>query len=323
MGWLGRRCLRDAASAVAILLAVAAAAGLIRLLPWLLAPEVPLHVAVPFARALGASATETAFLIGLPLGFAWAAVGAVEHGEVRTMAALGVSPLRLVLLQSPHAVLAALVSVGAALGWGGSADVPGRFAAQLVAQGRQSCESAAKPRSALVPLVGVTWLCFPGAPPRVTGPLPKTDGAVWFSASSLEPSDDLREVALTDLRVTTRPDASRRQVDLRVRSGVVRGLPGWGRSPNLSAAARALLLSLTALLLSLGAVHMVCRAALRQRWQAILAGGLPAVGAFVLLHRLDASSSGPLTYVAVPALGAVVVPLMAAAARRVARAAPG
>src|SRR5215204_7505888 len=62
---LGRRCLRSSLRAAAAVLAVALGAGSIRLLPWLLAEEVPLEVCWPFARALAAVAMETGFLVGV------------------------------------------------------------------------------------------------------------------------------------------------------------------------------------------------------------------------------------------------------------------
>src|SRR5512143_2958280 len=111
MGSLGRRALRNSAVALAVVLALACSGGLVRLLPWLLAPEVPFEVTLPFARALGASATETAFLFGVPLGFGLAAASFVERGEARALAALGASPYLIAGSIAPHAAAAALVSL--------------------------------------------------------------------------------------------------------------------------------------------------------------------------------------------------------------------
>lgn len=319
MGWLGIRALVATLGAAVAVLAVAAAAGLVRLMPWLLAPEVPARVTLPFARALGAAATETAMLVALPLGFALAAATAVDRGEVRALAALGVSELRLVGSQWRHAALGSALAFVACLAWGSTSDVPGRFAAQLVQQGRSSCASVREPRSITVPLVGVTWLCFPGQPPRVSGPLPGSRGRAWFSATQLTPSDDLREVSLVDLQVVTQAPAGERRLRLQTRDGVVRGLPAWGRSATLSAPKRSALAALTALVLALGASFLVLRAGLSRRWHALVGGGTPAVAALIVLHRLDASGLGPLTYAAVPLAGASILLLLALLARRVAR----
>ncbi|MFO0571355.1 MAG: hypothetical protein U0263_37345 [Polyangiaceae bacterium] len=95
MGGLGRRALGAALGSVIILALFGLAAGLVRLLPWLVSPEVPLDVSLPFARALGAGATEMAFLIGAPLGTALAVARFVERGEARALHALGVTPARI------------------------------------------------------------------------------------------------------------------------------------------------------------------------------------------------------------------------------------
>ena len=67
MSALSRRAVTGACLAVGTAAALGLAAGGIRLLPWLWSPEVPLEVALPFARALGAAATETALMFGLPI----------------------------------------------------------------------------------------------------------------------------------------------------------------------------------------------------------------------------------------------------------------
>jgi hypothetical protein len=52
-------------------LVIALFAGLVRLLPWMLASELPWGVVWPFAQALGAVALETSLLVGVPAGAAW------------------------------------------------------------------------------------------------------------------------------------------------------------------------------------------------------------------------------------------------------------
>jgi hypothetical protein len=322
-GVLGRRCLRLSAVAALVLTCLGAAAGLVRLLPWLLAPEVPLEVALPFARALGAATTELAALLALPIGFALAAALFNERGETRALAALGVGPARLALSTAAHAALSSALAFAVALAWGTKADVPGRFAAQLVREGRASCARAHGPKSASVPLVGVTWLCFPDAAPRVTGPLPGSGVRAWFSAADLVPSDDLREVVLTDLRVVTRAAPDEKRLNLHVDRGVIRGLAAWGRSAKLSPWARGSLTSLTAMLLSLFGAFTVLGTDVRRRWLALAVGGVPAVAAAFALQRIDASSAGPLAYAWVPSVALTVSALVRLLMRRVARAPAG
>ncbi len=306
MGALGWRAVVGASLAVLGVLALGLAAGGIRLLPWLWAPEVPIEVALPFARALGAAATETALVVGAPVGAALAVAGFVDRGEARALFAVGASPLRLVLGASPRiaAFVLAAALVGAA--WGSSADVPGRFAAELVEQGRASCARATSPKSAQVPLVGVTWLCFPGEPPRVTGGLPGLGEFGSFTARALRPSDDLRQVRFDELRVFTRKVDDQPSLELSVQTATVRGLPGWGRSAKLGLVVRSALSAGTAMVLVLGVVFSVLHLGVTRRLGALALGGLPSLAAFTSLSRFDASS--------LPAAACLLVPFVGAAA---------
>lgn len=317
MGHLGRRVTAGALVAALLVLALGVSAGAVRLLPWVFAPEVPLEVALPFARALGAAATEAAFLVGAPLGAALAAAGFVERGEARALFALGASPARLVVSAAPHVLAFGVVAGLASLAWGSSADVPGRFAVDLVAQGRASCARAKSPKSAQVPLVGVTWLCFPGQPPRVSGALPGLGGLAWFTAEELVPSDDLREVRFSALRVFTKKLDERHHLEMSVGSATVRGLPGWGRSAKLPLSRRSGLAAGTAVLLALGAVWAVLSSGVTRRATALALGGLPAVAAFVAISRLDASTLGPVAYSLVPLAGVLTLLVLGASVRRI------
>jgi len=304
MGGLGRRALGAALGSVIILALFGLAAGLVRLLPWLVSPEVPLDVSLPFARALGAGATEMAFLIGAPLGTALAVARFVERGEARALHALGVTPARIARSLFPELVAVGLLALAASFAWGSSADVPGRFARDLVREARTSCARASAPKSAAVPLLGVTWLCFPGEPPRVTGTLPGTGGALIYTATDLSPSDDLRAVELSHLRVHAKKLGSI-PLELAVESGVVRGLPGWGRSAKLPALVRNLLASGSAIALGLLAAHALLAHSLTRRSMAVVLGAIPSVTALVTLSRLDASTLPGHFYWLVP-LSAVV-----------------
>ncbi len=315
MSALARRAVTGACWTVLTLVALGLAAGGIRLLPWLWSPEVPLEVALPFARALGAAATETALLFGLPIGVALAVATFVERGEGRALLALGASPARLVLGASlPVAALGASLAL-ASMAWGSSADVPGRFAVDLIAQGRSSCARVSAPKSAQVPLVGVTWLCFPGQPPRVTGKLPGLGERGRYTATAVSPSEDLRQVSFTDLRVFTKKLDDQVALELAVQSATVRGLPGWGRSAKLPFVLRAWWVAATAVALALGAAGLVIGFGVARRVGALAVGGLPALAAFVVLSRLDASALGPLSYALVPAVGGGALVLVAAACR--------
>jgi hypothetical protein len=307
---LARHCLLAAALASCVVLVLALAAGTVRLLPWLMAAEVPVGVSLPFARALAVVAVETSLLVGFPTGFSVGAATFVERGEARALQALGVSPLQLVTRSVPRAAAAAAVAATVLSVCDVDANAPGRIAAQLIDQGRSSCAGAAEPRSALVPMVGVTWLCFPGQPPRVTGPLPKSGGRTWFTAAELHPSEDLRTFVLEDLRLATRPESGLPRARLRVRHATVTGLQAWGRPSTLTVMRRAALIACTSLLLGLVVAWLVVAGNLQSRVGAAFVGAVPALVATHALHRMDASASGPEAYVWVP--GAAILAACAA-----------
>jgi hypothetical protein len=297
---LARHCLLATALASVAVLVLALAAGAVRLLPWLMAAEVPLVVALPFAKALAVVAVETALVVGFPVGFSLGAAIFVERGEARALQALGVSPLELVMRSASRAAAAAAVAAAVVTVCDVDARAPGRIAAQLIEQGRSSCAGATEPRSALVPMVGVTWLCFPGQPPRVTGPLPRSGGRAWFTAAELHASDDLRTFVLEDLRLVTRPGSGLQRAELRVRHATVTGLRAWGRPSTLTVTHRAALIASTSLVLGLLVAWLVVAGNLQSRVGAAFVGAVPALVAIHALHRVDAIATGPGEYAWVP-----------------------
>ncbi len=296
---LARRVLRGGLVATALLLGVALAAGLVRLLPWVLAPAVPLEVAVPFARLLGAQALEAAALVGPPIGFALGASLAVELGEARALHALGAAPERLAAGTLPMAAALAVATMASTLALSAGTEKPGRFTAELVAEGRASCRGATQPFRAEVPLVGVSWLCFPGAEPRVAGALPRTAGGAWFTASELVPDDDLTSFAVRDLRVRSRSQGEVPGVSLQAARGQVRGLSPWGQRRELVALPRALLLAITSALLAVGAAWVALRSA-AQRLLTLSATLAAPLAVFVALVALDRRGAPLAAYALLP-----------------------
>src|SRR6185369_8255414 len=158
------------ALSAAVVLALGVGAGAVRILPWLVSPDIPWATALPFAEELWQRASEVALVVGLPVGAATAAALFVESGGARSLMALGASPWKLALSVG-HVGLLCVVA-GAALGsarLGG--DSPGHFASRLIQTGRSACERDSNTTRADVPFVGVAWLCFPEAP-RLAGRVP-------------------------------------------------------------------------------------------------------------------------------------------------------
>jgi hypothetical protein len=300
---LARHLTRACGGAVLVVLVLALAAGAIRLLPWIVSPAVPLAVAAPFAEALGALACETALMIGLPAGCGLGAARFVERGEARALMALGLSPARLVSRAAPPVLVLAVMGSTVGAAWNADASKPGRIARELVARGRQSCDEAAAPAAFQVPLVGVTWLCFPGERPRAVGPLPGLSERAWFSAESLVPSEDLRQFELSNLRVVARGEDGRERLHLNVQTAVVSGFAPWGRPARLPAFWRAVLAGTTAVLLGLFSAWVVISTRLGSRPLGLLVASGPTLAAWALWHAADRVEAPGQYYLIVPLCG--------------------
>ncbi len=298
MNIVARRAARATALAGLAILGVAVLAGTVRVLPWVVAPHVPLRVALPFARALFVVGLETTMLAAPPIGWAFCAAMLVERGEARALFATGTSPVAIVRTTLGVAMGFALLTALASLAWGREASAPGRLARALVSESRRACDNASDQRAAYVPFVGVTWLCFSHAPPRLAGQLPTGGGT--FSAGELSIGDDLRSLEFSDLRLLVGEKGS---IAVHAETAAVRGLPPWGRGSNLSAVQRALLLSLTSGAMALIAAGIVLARSIAHRLPSLVIGGAGPVAALVVMSRLEQADHTPWTYLSVPAAG--------------------
>ena len=287
-------------------LGITAVLGLLRLLPWLLRPEVPWAVAAPFAAAIGAKATETTMLLGLPIG---CGLAAARLGGDRAA-----SSTRLLMFPTATALLLMLVGAN----WNANASEPGRVAIALLEQTRKSCQGATEPRGAVVPMVGMSWLCFPGREPRVVGMLPGSGGKAWFSALSLDAQPDLSGFELRDFQLVGDAEPVFSAANLRVKRARVTGLPPWGRPAKLPVKMRSAILALAAWLIASVVTMSHARLSLQRPLPAVLAAATPALAVVALLDRLD-SSAEALSYAWLPVLAAFGAALGTLAAWAVSR----
>ena len=275
-----------------MVLVLAVAAALVRLLPWLLSPDVPLPVALPFAKALLAVAFEAAYFVGVPAGCALGAAVFVERGEARALHCQGASPLRLASQCVPFMILVGALAFATSSLWQANTESPGRFARALVERARDGC-SGSVPRSISVPIVGVTWLCFAEAPPRLTGPVPKSNGLAWFSARAIDVSDDFTAFRAEDVFVGSMPTASKFRFGVHARVAKVSGLPAWGQSAPLTPLLRASLVGFTVFMLGLSSLLVVLKLGISQLALSAGFAGLAGVASLRALH--SPTTSGALT----------------------------
>ena len=290
--------LRSAANSVLVILLVAGGAGLVRLLPWILSPQIPFQVARPFALALAAVAVETAFVIGIPVGLALGTAKLVARGELTALQGIGVSPAGILVRSWPPAALLGVAAFATSAIWDPSVNAPGVFAQRLVDEARSSC-AAGRASSASVPLVGVTWLCFPSHAPRVVGPVPRMSNA-WMSATALRLSSDLSEFRLENLKISA-PAPHVAQLRLSVRRATLSGFSPWSRPPRATQGARALVVALGSVFPGLAGALLL----MRRRWESsLLALGLGvSVGLVGFWALRTADRWGSYGYLAVPLAG--------------------
>ncbi|HZU81998.1 MAG TPA: hypothetical protein VE987_03730 [Polyangiaceae bacterium] len=303
--------------------ALGVVAGAVRLLPWLLDPEVPWRVASPFARGLATVALEAAITVGWPVGWALACHRAHERGEARVLQTLGEPPARTIRRFFPHAVALAVALSTVAVVSGSDSNAPGRVATELIAQARASCVGARAPAAYVVPFTGLAWLCAPGRPPRLAGEAigglgrGVPGGGAVVTASDARIAGDFRALELDDARLTLpgRPPWS-----VHVTTLSMHGMSPWAHASNLPPALRALVLALTAWCAGSVAAYGVLRRAVRARSGAIALGAAGPIAALGLLRVLERADARPAVFLVLPlvacASAAAVALALAALARR-------
>lgn len=304
--------------ATAVVTFVAAAAGLARVLPILLDPEVPRRAARPFLVGLLALSVEVGALVGVPLGFVEAAVRSVERGEARARMALGEAPWVRLWRAWPAFVLLAIGAAFGSLAWGRDARAPGSVARALVEEARRDCLGATTPRVVDVPLVRASWLCRPARAPVLLGE--GTGGSLDFLASSFDVADDLSSVKLTDADVLLATSTPTR---LRIHEVNVRHLMPFSAPSSVPPALRATVIVLSMLV----SAWIATLSALRREgghraiaWAIAIAGPAATLAVLRACERAELSDAR-LLVVPLAALGAsLLARLLRLATRRLARA---
>jgi hypothetical protein len=280
------------------LLAVGLLAGAVRVLPWLLDPNVPLRVALPFLRGVVELALEASLLIGWPLGWALASHRFAERGEARAMMLLGESPFQAALAQWRTMLpVVALLGVASAMG-ASDAGAPGRMAQALLAQGRAACGHATIEATYAVPFVSVTWLCAPGSEPRLYGPGPGALHAVAFSAKDAHIADDMRRIEFDDARFSL--PASKFPVDVRASVVVLHGMPPWAHASDVSPVLRVMVVELAAMLAALVAIVTGWTRLVRGTFATVCVGVSGPLAALGLMRAMERVSVPSLSYLMTP-----------------------
>ncbi len=299
---LSRAASRAAAASCGALAVAALLAGAVRILPWVLDPNVPLRVALPFARGVVELAIEAAIVVGWPLGFALAAQRYAERGEARAMMLLGESPARAAVAQWRSALpLAGALALASAMG-AIDASAPGRMAQDLITQGRAACAHATARSTYAIPFVSATWLCTPGTEPRLYGSGPGSLHAISFSAKGARISGDMRRIDLDDARFAIRT------ADVHANHVALHGMSPWSHASNVGPFLRAFVMVIAAALAALASVHASITRRARGTFAAVLVGVSGPVAALGLMRALERADAPRAAFLAMPIV-ALAVPL--------------
>lgn len=312
---LGAPAARLAAGIAASMLGVAVFFGAIRVLPVLLAPSVPLALAIPLGRGVVEVGLEIALFVAPPIACALAAARLVDRGDARALAAMGARPARIALGALPAVALLAVAAGLAAMAWGRDAAAPGRLARDLLLEARASCMARPPPTAVDVPLLGFSWVCLPGAQPRAVGVAPLGAAPAWFAASSVELADDSRSLRLGHLElVVPNPTGGSPPTRVAAVEASIAGVAPLGRASNLRPFGRGVLMSGTTLLLAFLAALVVIARSIASPAAAIAVGMAGPSAALAVFSALERVATAPLVYLSVPLAGAAALGLAAALA---------
>lgn len=298
-----RRALLAAAGASAVWAAVAVSAGVVRLLPLWLDPDLGGWAVRPLGETLAGWALEVAFAVGAPMGWALSMGRAEERGELRIFALSGIRPAWMLLAWLPELLVVVGLQAGFSYWSGRASSEPGTMAGALSHRAAAQCATARAPRAVPVPLMRAAWLCRPREAPRLVLESPMGARPAWITASGFEPSGDLSRIELHKAKL--------RLAGVRARVGLLRvkGLPPFAQGSRIPAGWRAAVFSLSAL----GAVIALSLGRLGRRparWFWSLGAGVSGPIATIASVRVVERSSVHLASLACVPLASILAVLL-------------
>ncbi|PKN48226.1 MAG: hypothetical protein CVU63_05710 [Deltaproteobacteria bacterium HGW-Deltaproteobacteria-20] len=276
---------------------IGAAGATVRLLPWLVAGDVPGAVSLAFFETLVLASAEVGLVIALPVGCGIEVVRWGHDGVGATLRTLGVRPLR----QASHVASVALVlgalTVAVSFRSAAVAASPGHLSnALLEAAGDEACASG---RALRVPLVQAVWLCSQGVPRLVGWLPPRGPPSVAWTASRARFTSSLDRIDLDHVTWVNGPSTV-----IRARHVVITGFLPWLVPASVSSSLRAVASGLSACLAALATAWALLRWPTPSRARALLVAAAGTLGFLLfggfLLHHLGWSG---LPHVALLAAG--------------------
>ena len=282
---LAIRTLRTVAWVALICSLLGMGAATVRLLPWLVSPDVPLSVSLAFFRSLALASTEVALFIALPLGCALEVARWVADGTASTLRTLGVSPLRQSSNVAVVGLAVSLVALAVSTESANTAGAPGDLSNALVdAAAVDACRTG---RAARVPLVDVAWLCSSGSP-RLAGRVPVRGAAamVWTAANARF-SSDLTQIQLDDVRWSVSQPA----ITIHAKHVVLTGFAPWLVPNHVSPGLRGVATALVSWLAAVAGAWALLRWPSPSRARALIVGIAGTLGFLLVGGTVIGSAS--------------------------------
>jgi hypothetical protein len=164
------------------------------------------------------------------------------------------------------------------------ASAPGKVVTDLIARGRQSCRSVEQAGTYAVPFAELTWLCSPGAEPRLVGRGPGALSNATFTALAARTAGDLREIDLDDARLHLEVGGG---TDIRVGALRLHGLPPFAHASSVLPVARATGLALAGSIAAAASALGVLSGLLRGRLPAMVVAASASVAALGSMRSID------------------------------------
>jgi hypothetical protein len=198
-------------------------------------------------------------------------------------------------------------------------------ATELLARARTSCAAVQAPRTYAVPFTDMTWLCAPGAEPRLVGSPPGAlggGGAAVLTARDARIAGDFRSLQLDDARVHVSGAAP---VDVHVDALSIQGMAPWAHASTLPAPARAVVLAVTGWLAATAAAFLVLSrgqgsgraTAAASRLDVLALSAAGPIAALELVRLLERANANPALFLLVPLAALAGISLAAGLARLV------
>lgn len=285
-----------------LILLIGSAVVVVGLAPLGARQTTPWRLVWPLWTAALATVLEVAVLIGTPLGVALG-ISSQSNGDksadspVLVARAFWKTAFFLALWLAITATLGAMANV--------HFGAPGNTVRRVIRSAREECEARPSRASVAVPLLGARWVCSPERPSMLVGELTRGGIRATYATRGIQLSEDLVSIGLSNLELSVNAPRGMPTMRLFVEKANMRGAWPWARQTRPSGIARAIFVSVVAVMVSALALGM-CLRYRAPRLSAIAVATVGAVSSWYTLRSVDLHQRwGVASWVIVPAAAAL------------------